>query len=347
MKTRGGEADRLRYRADLARGVERFLRPRRADCPWCGSARLGVLLRSPDHVQRKPGRFTLERCDDCGHVFQNPCLNEAGLEFYYRDCYDGLGAELCERLMGSAAMRRVYLRRARMLPPEAEPRTWLDVGTGHGHFCRTARRVWPDVDFDGLDLNESMLKAREKGWIRNAYRGTFPQRAAELAGRYDVVSMHHYLEHTPDPRRELDAAAEVLRPGGHLLIEVPDPQCTAARLLGRYWFPWMQPQHLHFFPEANLLRELRERGFTVVDVHRREAQLSYDYAWAPGLLAEGLRTPVEWPWSPRRPRPADRFHRLALLALAAPAMLIGLLADHTLSHLTRRGNAYRVLAALP
>ena len=33
--------------------------------------------------------FTLEQCGDCGHVFQNPRLTPEGLEFYYRDFYDG------------------------------------------------------------------------------------------------------------------------------------------------------------------------------------------------------------------------------------------------------------------
>ncbi|WP_344245412.1 class I SAM-dependent methyltransferase [Actinocorallia libanotica] len=347
MRAKDSEADRRRYQADLAQGVERFLQPRRTDCPWCASTRIRVLLHSPEFVQHKPGRFTLERCADCGHVFQNPCLNEAGLEFYYRDFYDGLGAELCDRVMDSAGLCRAYLRRARMLPPGTEPRTWLDVGTGHGHFCRSARQVWPNVRFDGLDQSESVLKAQKLGWIHHAYQGTFPQRAEELAGSYDVVSMHHYLEHTADQHRQLDTAARVLRPGGHLLIEVPDPQCLPARLLGRYWFSWMQPQHLHFAPEANLTRALQDRGFTIVAVHRRRARLGQDFVWAPGLLAGNLHPPVDRPWSPRRPHPGDRLLRLILLALAVPVMPVGLLADWTLGLLSRRSNTYRILAALP
>lgn len=53
------------YREDLAAGIDRFLEPRRADCPWCGSDRLTVQVRVPDLLQGKPGRFTLERCEEC------------------------------------------------------------------------------------------------------------------------------------------------------------------------------------------------------------------------------------------------------------------------------------------
>src|SRR6266567_4088927 len=84
------ELRRPAYQADLAGGLDRLFEPRRTACPWCGSARLRERLRTTDLLQHKPGRFHLDRCQDCGHVFQNPRLSFAGLEFYYRDFYDGL-----------------------------------------------------------------------------------------------------------------------------------------------------------------------------------------------------------------------------------------------------------------
>jgi 2-polyprenyl-3-methyl-5-hydroxy-6-metoxy-1,4-benzoquinol methylase len=51
--------------------------------------------------------------------------------------------------------------------------------------------------------------------------------------------MYHYLEHTADPAAELDAATALLAPGGHLMVEVPDPRLpwhgppTPARRLAR------------------------------------------------------------------------------------------------------------------
>ena len=59
-----------------------------------------------------------------------------------------------------------------------------------------------------------------------------------MAGAYDVVSMHHYLEHTREPLDELDAAATALVPGGHLLIELPDPESRFPLVVGRWWIPW-------------------------------------------------------------------------------------------------------------
>lgn len=202
------EALRPGYEAELKAGTERFFEPRRPDCPWCGSTELCVRTRMPDQFQAKPGRFSLEQCGDCGHVFQNPRLSLDGLDFYYRDFYDGLSVSSASAVFGR--MNRSYLARAAMLKPFGTPAAWLDVGTGHGHFCNGAREVWPDTRFDGLDMAAAVRDAEARGWVATAHCGQFPELAAGLVHRYDTISMYHYLEHTRDPFAELDAAAEVL-----------------------------------------------------------------------------------------------------------------------------------------
>lgn len=89
------------YQAELRDGLYRFFEPRRTDCPWCGSGRLRQRLRTTDLLQHKPGTFTLDECGDCAHVFQNPRLTGAGLEFYYRDFYDGLGEQRLGGVFGT------------------------------------------------------------------------------------------------------------------------------------------------------------------------------------------------------------------------------------------------------
>ncbi|HEX6524784.1 MAG TPA: class I SAM-dependent methyltransferase [Streptosporangiaceae bacterium] len=334
------------YRDALAEGTGRFFAQRRSDCPWCGSAGLSRLVRSPDLVLGKPGTFTLERCGGCGHVFQNPRLTAAGLDFYYRDAYDGLGAAKAEGVFLSA--RASYRARARMLEAFTTPKAWLDVGAGHGHFCAMAREIWPETVFDGLDQGAGIEEAERRGWIATAYRGMFPDQADELTGRYDVVSMHHYLEHTTDPFAELDAAARVLPSGGYLLIEVPDPQWPLARLLGRYWMPWFQPQHQHMMPLRNLTEALAERGLRPVAIERGAAHQDNDLVTTAFLFFARLAPDRAAPWSDRPPTAATRAWQSLVWIVGGPAILAGLLVDRTLIHaLARRwdrGNAYRVLA---
>jgi SAM-dependent methyltransferase len=334
------------YRETLAGGTGQFFEERRADCPWCGSADLAVAVRSPDLAYRKPGVFTLERCGGCGHVFQNPRLSPGGLAFYYRDIYDGACADMAETTFRTGGDS--YRGRARMPAPFTTPKAWLDVGAGHAHFCAVAREIWPDTVFDGLDQGAGIEEAERRGWITTAYRGMFPDLAGELAGRYDVVSMHHYLEHTRDPYAELDAAARVLPPGGYLLIEVPDPQWPLARVFGRYWMPWFQPQHQHLTPAANLTQALADRGLRPVAIERGAAHQANDLTTA-ALLAFARLTPrPAVPWSARPPTALSRAWQSLVWTAGLPAIAAGLVIDRTLIRaLARRcdrGNAYRVLA---
>ncbi|MFD9615666.1 methyltransferase domain-containing protein [Streptomyces virginiae] len=332
------------YREDLAAGIDRFLEPRRADCPWCGSDRLTVQVRVPDLLQGKPGRFTLERCEECRHVFQNPRLSLEGLEFYYRDFYDGRGGEGTGVVFGTQGA--AYRGRAEMLLPHADPVSWLDVGTGHGHFCNAARAVWPRTRFDGLDMGDGVREAERRGWVETGYLGQFPEFASKLAGQYEVVSMYHYLEHTREPLAELDAAATVLAPGGFLAIELPDPQSRMARFVGPLWLPWFQPQHQHLMPAANLREALADRGFTVVAEEHGPAHQGNDFFGAVALAATRLSPDPDRPWGPG-PTPRARLLAHVVRVVALPCFAAAVALDTVRSAVARRtdgGNAYRMLA---
>ncbi|MFF8549975.1 methyltransferase domain-containing protein [Streptomyces albidoflavus] len=141
----------------------------------------------------------------------------------------------------------------RSMTAYGEPESWLDVDAGDGRFAAVARPLLPYTAFDGTGLGEEVERARADGVLDEAYRGTLPLLAGELAGRYDVVGLLHQLGDCPDPVAELAAARRVLRPGGLLLVEAPDPGCRTAALLGPWCLPHCaaRPQ-----PTAESVREL-------------------------------------------------------------------------------------------
>lgn len=334
---------RPEYQRLLAGGVEQFFDPRRDTCPICDGKDLAVHHRAPDLLQHKPGRFTLERCRGCGHVFQNPRLSSAGLDFYYKDFYDGLGEEGMEMIFGYSA--ESYRARAGMVAAAAQPARWLDVGAGHGHFCAAAKDLLPDTRFDGLDFGESVEEAHRRGWVDTAYKGLFPELAPGFAGTYDAVSMSHYLEHTLDPRRELAAAHVALAPRGHLMIEVPDPEFVLGKVLRGYWLPWFQPQHQHLLSVANLERLLGEHGFEPIAWHRGPAHQGVDFFAAVVLALGRLAPPAELPW--RTGGAVARAWRGLVWTVGLPFLFAGWAADRVATPLIKRSrvsNTYRVLA---
>ncbi|MFF9894307.1 class I SAM-dependent methyltransferase [Streptomyces longispororuber] len=216
----------------------------------------------------------------------------------------------------------------------AEPESWLDVGTGPGHFPAAAKDVLPYTAYDGTDPGPAVEAARDAGHVEEAHRGRLPDLAPRLAGRYDVVSMVHHLERVPDARAELAAARTVLRPGGHLLIEAFDPGSRSARLLGRWWLPRAGARRPHLLPLAGLRATLDGLGLTVVDVERRAPHLPLDLTGATVLLLDRLL-------------PRARLPRRVCAWAAAPLPALVHVLERLLAPLLVRtgfANAYRVVA---
>ncbi|WP_225811685.1 class I SAM-dependent methyltransferase [Streptomyces spinosus] len=306
-----------------------FQEPRRADCPWCGSPRLRTRLRAPDPLRHRSGGFVLDACRDCGHAFQNPRLSAEGLAFFHRDFYERHLEEFAARIVPDRAARRRHRTTAWRLSELREPESWLDVGTGHARFPEAAKEFFPYTSFDGLDPTARVEQALLEGRVEEAHRGylTTPGMTARLRARYDVVTMFHHLQQAPDPRAELRAALTVLRRGGHLVVEVPDPRCLFATLLGRWWLPYGQPRHLHLVPLANLRAELRSLGCTVLVTDRTTPHVPYDLSAAVALAVA-------------------QAHPVVQLA-AIPVQSLASALDRGCAPLVRRtrfSNAYRVVA---
>jgi SAM-dependent methyltransferase len=339
---------------EVARGIEQFLGPRRESCPWCGSGRLRTRVRTPDLLRHRPGHFTVDGCRDCGHAFQNPPLSTEGLAFHHRDLAESpLEAGESAPWPGLArATRRRHRAAARAMLPYGEPESWLDVGTGYGHFPAAAREFFPYTSFDGLDTTGRVEWARAEGRVEEGHRGhlTDPHVVARLRARYDVVSMLHHLPRVPGPRAELRAALAVLRPGGRLLLELPDPGCLFARLLGRWWVPYDQPRQLHLPTVRNLTAELAARGCEVLAVDRTWSHVPGDLTAALTLALSRAAPAPDTPWRPAPPSPPARTVRRAVLGAGAPLVAAGAAVDHALAPAlrhTRFANTFRIVAQRP
>jgi glycosyltransferase involved in cell wall biosynthesis/SAM-dependent methyltransferase len=227
-----------------------------APCEACGGAL--VLSRLLYNGQR------YRVCKQCGarRVAVLPTALEVQREYeqrYQRRFPPGQIAGPRRIMLGSV------LARMRSL---AAPGRLLDVGCGGGHLVQAARdEGWRTT---GADLShQACAIAAAAGPVVQA-----DARALPFAGAtFDALTLVNVLDHTINPLLVVREAARVLRPGGLLVVRIPNAAFHApwAPLLAHLgplvrWRRWDAYPILHLFAlSPGAVRRLVERaGFDVV-----------------------------------------------------------------------------------
>jgi len=83
---------------------------------------------------------------------------------------------------------------------------------------------------------------------------------------FDVVLFNHSLEHVYDPAATLSEALRILKPGGAVVIYLPNAGSAEAALFDRWWVAWDPPRHLYHFTKCSLTRLLEQTGYRTVSI---------------------------------------------------------------------------------
>jgi SAM-dependent methyltransferase len=220
------------------------------DCPACGSDK-----KTDEFVGRDPhtgDAFRVVRCEHCTLAYVSPRPDPEHLSSYYPSDYFG---ERHPNLKNQFMAVRV----AKLGTLPANGRL-LDIGCGRGDFILACRAIGWQVA--GVEQGESpVMKLKEKLGVEVVT----PERIADLpSASFDVITLWHVFEHMPDPGKTLDDARRLLKPGGRLLMEVPNFGSWQARIGKAWWYHLDVPRHLLHFERAPLERLLRGHGFEPV-----------------------------------------------------------------------------------
>lgn len=121
----------------------------------------------------------------------------------------------------------------------------LDVGAGTGDFLRMAKEKGWDVH--GVEPNG---KARELARVKEI--DLEASLDAVEGEQFDVVTLWHVLEHLPDLENSVRKIEKLVKPGGVLLVAVPNLNSWDARYFGKYWAAYDVPRHLWHFSQASI-----------------------------------------------------------------------------------------------
>jgi 2-polyprenyl-3-methyl-5-hydroxy-6-metoxy-1,4-benzoquinol methylase len=95
----------------------------------------------------------------------------------------------------------------------------LEVGVGFGYFLKAAKKQGAQAF--GVELNPSAAKrVRDMGF--EIYETDLTKLSREIDNLFDVVCAFQVLEHVSEPREFLEGMLGVLRPGGRMILSVPN-----------------------------------------------------------------------------------------------------------------------------
>ncbi len=293
-----------------------------------------------------PDGFAVAECPACGLVSTSPALPASEIGRYYPETYYGKKNRRFNPVLEKLVVF-FRLRRVREIERRAARGRVLDVGCGRGILPALMRtRGW---DAHGVEISSTAARhaIEELGvpvFVGPLEESDYPE------GFFDAVVIWHVLEHVQDPRAALAKARAILKPGGLLMVAVPNFDSLQAKAGGPVWFHLDVPRHYFHFRLRVLRKLLEEQGFTVEKVSHFSLEQN-PYGWIQTLLNRlGIRANLLYDLlkrrgarsvgSPWRESPGQTLATLAALPLVVPLSFLLFLLEATI----RRGGTVEVYA---
>lgn len=144
------------------------------------------------------------------------------------------------------------------------PAPALDLGCGRGEWVQLLTGLGhPAI---GVDSNPAMLQQAETTGAEVYCDDIFTFLADQPPAQYALVSSFQVVEHLPPAQllQLLQHAWRVLRPGGMVILETPNPENLQ---VAAYSF-WMDPTHQRPLPPPLLLHMAQHVGFVECHIQR-------------------------------------------------------------------------------
>ena len=157
----------------------------------------------------------------------------------------------------------------------------LDIGCGGGILAESMAAAGATVT--GIDMADKPLAVAKLHQIESGAEVDYRQTTAEdmatqHAGEFDVVTCLEMLEHVPSPARVIAAAAELVRPGGHVFFSTINRNAKAFlfAIVGAEYVLKLLPAGTHDYQKLIRPSELEEWSRAAGLLHRASTGLHYN-----------------------------------------------------------------------
>ena len=225
------------------------------NCILCGSSQRNLLYRQ--------NQWDVYQCSECHLGVLDPWPDDQELanlyqQEYFQNQYND------ELKINSPEMKQRLTEekhRLRFFHKFKKKGKVLDIGCGRAYFLLACREKGYDVE--GIDISADVASYVSRELKIPVYIGdvsniVIPDKT------YDVITMWHSLEHTPDPNIYIQKARRWLKDDGILVVDVPNYASHDAIKTWNNWVGWQIPYHFYHFTKSSQAALLSKHGFTVV-----------------------------------------------------------------------------------
>jgi len=235
-------------------------------CLCCGSAAINKVFECKDYTVSNE-YFEIWKCNTCTFRFTQNVPDETSIVTYYQSSNYISLSDTKKGFINSLYhfVRKFTLGKKLELVKEVtgvKRGVLLDVGSGTGAFANTMQQAgWkvtglePDETARINALSNYKLQLQELSDLKDLEPETF-----------DAITLWHVLEHVHQLHGYLEKFYQVLKPGGRLLIAVPNYTSFDAQFYKQYWAAYDVPRHLYHFSPKSMEILVSEKGFDVAAV---------------------------------------------------------------------------------
>ncbi len=136
----------------------------------------------------------------------------------------------------------------------------LDVGCGLGWLLSALENSWEKY---GIEISKFAMKFANK--FGNIFNGSLLKYEC-VDNFFDVIVMHHVIEHMKNPILNLKKIKKILKSNGVLIIATPDFDSGCARRFGINYRLLNDKTHISLFSNDSMHRFLRDHNFNIFRV---------------------------------------------------------------------------------
>lgn len=136
----------------------------------------------------------------------------------------------------------------------------LDIGAGTGDFLAYAKsQKWQVL---GIEPNPQAKDLAQKKGV------SFVEDTSDLStSSFDVITLWHVLEHVEDLEKQLLELKRIAKPGGIIVVAVPNFKSYDAKYYKEFWAAYDVPRHIWHFSKNSIQKLFAEKQIELINTH--------------------------------------------------------------------------------